>query len=131
MGASDGEDGIPACTGQDVIDQLNHAFGTISSQIYHNAQSGNVFSGVRTGADLVTAYTNAGMSVSANWARHLTSLSDVNAEAIADARSIALNQGIPTITGTHKYAHASHHNVTITVSDTLVIISSPFRNTLS
>lgn len=115
------------CTGQDVIDQLNDAFGNINSPIYQKARADNAFSGVTTGADLETAYKNLGIVVSAGWVSYLRGLSSANAEAIASAREIALNQGTPMTTSAHKYSNTIHLSVTVTVSDTLTAISSPFE----
>jgi hypothetical protein len=136
-----GSGGGGTCTGKDVIDALNYAFGDVQSTVYTTAQAKNTFAGVTTVAQLKAAYWSLadktsnpngiqnGMTINqktcAGWSGHLDNMNDDQATTIATTRDTALNVGLPIITGIHARRRNTDSNIYICAGSTATSPVSP------
>jgi hypothetical protein len=115
-GATD--DGVlPACPGQDVLQQLDDVFSDPNSDRYKYAKKNNIFDKVGGGTDnyrqLISAYVEAGVDVCARWGAYLRVLGrssggQQDIKDIADIRHDALKHDLPVKTSTHPTGGNAH-----------------------
>jgi hypothetical protein len=115
---------VPACLGNDVVDQLNEVFGNPDSDKYREAQAHNQFGTVGTDyIVLIKAYESAGLNVSGRWRAYLKKLASIDLNNISDIagfRDSHLKSGEGMTTTLHKPIHGGHVQVDPGV------INSPF-----
>jgi hypothetical protein len=106
------------CDGDDVLKELNDAFGDPDSAKYQHAQSHNSFGAIQNVAGnykaLIDAYTTAGVPVSARWAAYLRLLGTVGTQGpqniydIAQTRDSALSNNVGMSTVVHVPKNGGH-----------------------
>jgi hypothetical protein len=106
------------CGGDDVLKELNDAFGDPTSAKYQYAQSNNTFGAIQNVAGnykaLIDAYTKAGVPVSARWGAYLRLLGTVGTQGpqniydIAQTRDNGLSQGVGMSTVVHVPKNGGH-----------------------
>jgi hypothetical protein len=140
MGAADPEDGELACTGHDVLQDLDDVFGHPHSQKYQAAKTAALamFQEVapppannaqQLYAAYQAAYGAAGVAVCQNWWPYLATLSSDNVYLIAQARSQALAMNWPMTTKTHDPQNGGH-SVSVSAGAGSVTIDSPYSPTV-
>jgi hypothetical protein len=136
MGSGVPEDGVVVlCDGDDVLVELNGAFGDPYSNRYKYAQSHNDFGKIQNVAGnykaLIDAYTAAGVPVSPRWAAYLRLLGTVGTQGpqniydIAQARYNALNNGVGMSTVVHVPKNGGHVHTPPGAGIDPIIIDSP------
>jgi hypothetical protein len=121
MGSSFVEGTMTLCDGKDVLKKLNDVFGDPTSKAYKQAYAARdwfakVGDGENNYVDLITAYNEAGVTVSVDdpWGKYLTLLGTAqpqgpdNISAIAEFRYNGLNTGAPMETVVHVPKHGGH-----------------------
>jgi hypothetical protein len=118
-GAFDETGAMAKCDGQDVLKELNGAFGDPTSARYRYAQDNNTFGDVQNVPGnykaLTLAYLTAGVDVCARWAAYLRVLGTSpqgpqSIYDIAQTRFLALNQDVAMQTSVHSGSHVHAHN---------------------
>ena len=132
MGSGFTETAMNKCDGNDVLKELNDAFGDPTSVRYKYAQDNNTFGDVPNAAGnykaLTLAYLTAGVDVCARWAAYLRLLGTSpqgpqSIYDIAQTRYLALNQDVAMKTSFHAGAHVHSHHGSGAAPST---IDSPF-----
>ena len=131
-GAFDETGAMAKCDGNDVLKELNDAFGDPASVKFQYAKKNNTFGNVQNVPGnykaLTLAYLTAGVDVCARWAAYLRLLGTSpqgpqSIYDIAQTRYLALNQDVAMQTSLHSGSHVhAHHGSGATPST----IDSPF-----
>lgn len=137
MGGGDPKDGetLNLCDGDDVLVELNDAFGDPNSAKYQYAQSHNTFGNIQNVAGnykaLIDAYKYAGVDVIPRWAAYLRLLGTVGTQGpqniydIAQTRDHGLTNRLGMSTIVHVPQHGGHVHARHGAGNQASVIDSP------